>query len=304
MNSIQIIPQDAIQLVNNQAKTDSLKVATAFGKRHSHVVEKMKSLDCSDQFLTSNFSAVKFNHKGNEYDAYEMTKDGFMFLVMGFTGKKAAQVKEAYINAFNAMAEQLAKQEQPQPPQTLTPAMQNHIQNRVVELAKQKGNSFQAVYKSIKNKFHVGTYKDIPADQYPALCAYLGTKPLEGELLEPETRQSIDVRKVILENIAAPSLPVDAEITQAIDRQAVKVAIECYEVVKDFIGRYVEYNCARGNPSSINKTEALQVIGEVDLDLALTNKYYTRLGRLKKMADALVLMSKGYCEETTEALLH
>ena len=38
-----------------------------------------------------------------------MTKDGFMFLVMGFTGKRAAAVKEAYINAFNQMAEQLTK---------------------------------------------------------------------------------------------------------------------------------------------------------------------------------------------------
>ncbi|RUI11487.1 hypothetical protein IPC447_29840 [Pseudomonas aeruginosa] len=37
-----------------------------------------------------------------------MIKDGFMFLVTGFTGAKAARVKEAYIAAFNWMAEQLA----------------------------------------------------------------------------------------------------------------------------------------------------------------------------------------------------
>jgi hypothetical protein len=36
-----------------------------------------------------------------------MTKDGFMFLVMGFTGKEAGRIKEAYIAAFNAMANQL-----------------------------------------------------------------------------------------------------------------------------------------------------------------------------------------------------
>lgn len=30
-----------------------------------------------------------------------------MFLVMGFTGKKAAKIKEAYINAFDWMHEQL-----------------------------------------------------------------------------------------------------------------------------------------------------------------------------------------------------
>ena len=34
---------------------------------------------------------------------YEMTFDGFTFLVMGFTGKTAAQFKEAYIAEFNRM---------------------------------------------------------------------------------------------------------------------------------------------------------------------------------------------------------
>ena len=32
-----------------------------------------------------------------------MTKDGFTFLVMGFTGKKAAKFKELYIRRFNEM---------------------------------------------------------------------------------------------------------------------------------------------------------------------------------------------------------
>lgn len=34
----------------------------------------------------------------------EMTKDGFVFLVMGFTGKQAAKFKEDYIGEFNRMA--------------------------------------------------------------------------------------------------------------------------------------------------------------------------------------------------------
>lgn len=39
-----------------------------------------------------------------------MTKDGFVFLVMGFTGKKAARFKEAYIEEFNRMEAELHKQ--------------------------------------------------------------------------------------------------------------------------------------------------------------------------------------------------
>lgn len=108
-------PQDFITVNQNQLHTTSLKVAEAFGKRHSYVLDKIQRLDCSEEFASANFSAdVQIVEVGNgakrESKVYEMTKDGFFFLVMGFTGKKAAAVKEAYINAFNWMAEQLSQQ--------------------------------------------------------------------------------------------------------------------------------------------------------------------------------------------------
>lgn len=78
-------------------------------------------------------------------------------------------------------------------PATLTPAQQRHIQNRVRELAGAPGNSFAAVYRSIKDQFKVGTYKDIPADSYPALCQFLLCKPLEGELLEAEQPKPLEL---------------------------------------------------------------------------------------------------------------
>ncbi|CUI02627.1 hypothetical protein BN2497_2555 [Janthinobacterium sp. CG23_2] len=40
-----------------------------------------------------------------------MTKDGFMLLVMGFSGKKALTKKIEFIAAFNAMAEHIASGE-------------------------------------------------------------------------------------------------------------------------------------------------------------------------------------------------
>jgi phage regulator Rha-like protein len=43
---------------------------------------------------------------------YRITRDGFVFLAMGFTGTKAAEFKEAYINAFNQMEKQLYEQKQ------------------------------------------------------------------------------------------------------------------------------------------------------------------------------------------------
>ncbi|MGC7956843.1 Rha family transcriptional regulator [Salmonella enterica] len=99
---------------NGRAVTTSVAVAEFFHKRHHHVVQKIESLECSEQFLTRNFSRVKFEHRGNSYNAYQITKNGFVFLVMGFTGKKAAAFKEAYIAEFDRMENELRQQKSSQ----------------------------------------------------------------------------------------------------------------------------------------------------------------------------------------------
>ena len=103
---------DAVFIQDQQVKTTSLKVAEIFAKQHKNVIQKIESLDCSPEFTSANFSAhVQTIEIGNgatrESKYYEMTKDGFMFLVMGFTGAAAAKIKEAYINTFNQMAAML-----------------------------------------------------------------------------------------------------------------------------------------------------------------------------------------------------
>lgn len=111
MNAIAHI-DDAVFIQDQQVKTTSLKVAELFGKQHKNVIQKIENLDCSPEFTSANFSAhVQTIEIGNgatrESKYYEMTKDGFMFLVMGFTGAAAAKIKEAYINTFNQMAAML-----------------------------------------------------------------------------------------------------------------------------------------------------------------------------------------------------
>lgn len=104
-----VIPE--ITIHDNRPVTTSVSVANFFGKQHKHVLEKIRSLDCSPAFTTANFSTVAITTQAGfderETEAYEMTKDGFVFLVMGFTGKKAARFKEAYIAEFNRMEEEI-----------------------------------------------------------------------------------------------------------------------------------------------------------------------------------------------------
>ncbi len=82
--------------------TTSLIVAEVFGKRHDHVLRDIENLSCSQEFNALNFGEIKYvDSRGREQKAYEMTKDGFSFLVMGYTGDKAGEFKERFINEFN-----------------------------------------------------------------------------------------------------------------------------------------------------------------------------------------------------------
>lgn len=92
-------------IVGNEPVTTSQAIATYFDKEHDKVVKRIESLDCSNEFLSRNFRRVKYETRGKYYFSYQVTKDGFVFLTMGFTGKKAATFKENYINQFNCMAD-------------------------------------------------------------------------------------------------------------------------------------------------------------------------------------------------------
>ncbi len=98
---------------NGKAVTTSQAVSTYFIKRHDNVIQKIECLDCSSEFRLLNFKETSYQREnpnggnGITTKCYQMTKDGFVFLVMGFTGKKAARFKEAYIAEFNRMEAEL-----------------------------------------------------------------------------------------------------------------------------------------------------------------------------------------------------
>lgn len=92
--------------------TNSLLVAETFGKQHKNVLRDIDNLECSDKFTELNFEpCMKIRELANgvrkQDRYYNITKDGFTFLAMGYTGKKAAEFKEKYIAAFNAMEQQI-----------------------------------------------------------------------------------------------------------------------------------------------------------------------------------------------------
>lgn len=70
----------------------SLDVARVFEKEHRDILKAIRNLDCSLSFNERNFAPVEYrDSKGELRPAYQMTRDGFTFLAMGFTGERAAQ---------------------------------------------------------------------------------------------------------------------------------------------------------------------------------------------------------------------
>lgn len=100
--------ENLVIIQDGQPVTSSLLVAEVFGKRHVDVLRDIRKLHCSEHFRVRNFASLvemKELPQGgaSKAECYVMTKDGFTFLVMGYTGAKASEFKERYIAEFNQM---------------------------------------------------------------------------------------------------------------------------------------------------------------------------------------------------------
>lgn len=100
--------QKLVSAQDGEVFTTSRQVAELFEKEHRNVLRAIRLLECDEEFTALNYELTDFIDKnGDSRPEYLISKDGMVFLVMGFTGKKAAQFKLLYIRAFNWMAEKI-----------------------------------------------------------------------------------------------------------------------------------------------------------------------------------------------------
>lgn len=194
-------PEHFISSLDGQLITSSLLVAEAFKREHKNILQRIESLDIPDSFSSANFSAhVKKISIGNgaqrESKVYRMTKDGFMLLVMGFTGKRAMDIKIAYINAFNRMAAQLAQQTPPRLDGQITPEQQEALKQLVLTRSKSVPPEHQpraaiTLWSALKSHFG-RSYKEIDANQYSEALALVLRINLAGERPPADDRESVD----------------------------------------------------------------------------------------------------------------
>lgn len=95
---------ELVKIENDRMLTDSRIVAETFGKDHRHVLRDIDNIKKD----VSNFGQMFFETEapdsyGRLQRVYQMTRDGFSLLAMGFTGSDAMEWKLKYIEAFNKM---------------------------------------------------------------------------------------------------------------------------------------------------------------------------------------------------------
>lgn len=97
-----------INNLNGKLTVSSLQIARDFSKRPADVHEAIKNLTAENSVVKNFYIESEYvNERGRKYKCYELTRDGFSLLVMGFTGKKALEWKLKYIEAFNLMEDKL-----------------------------------------------------------------------------------------------------------------------------------------------------------------------------------------------------
>lgn len=102
-----------VNSANGKVFASSRDVADFFEKEHKHVLRDidnlLKTLDV--QVRTTLFQEVEAFHEGanRQVRHFEMNRDGFTLLAFGFTGAVATAWKLKYLEAFNAMEDELKK---------------------------------------------------------------------------------------------------------------------------------------------------------------------------------------------------
>lgn len=140
-------PIPSLSLHDGRPATTSLEVAKFFDKRHDDVLKSIRNLfpNCPENFNARNFAVVNYlDGKRESRPMYIIHRDGFMLLVMGYTGKKALALKLAYIEAFNRMEAELARRKE----RPALPAAPRFDEAALLELAAEIREAQQQYYRT------------------------------------------------------------------------------------------------------------------------------------------------------------
>lgn len=139
-------PVPTVSVHDGRPAVTSREVSRYFNKRHDAVLRDIAAItsNCPESFSAHNFVGASYlDEQAKNRPMYIIHRDGFMLLVMGYTGKKALALKLAYIEAFNRMEAELARRNRP-----ALPAAPRFDEAAMLELAAEIREAQQHYYRT------------------------------------------------------------------------------------------------------------------------------------------------------------
>ncbi|EFL84945.1 rha family phage regulatory protein [Desulfovibrio sp. 3_1_syn3] len=206
MSQAQLLPTEhfspSVSLIEGRPATTSLAIAEHFGKRHDSVLRDIRriSSEAPENFSLHNFVETPYTdlQNGQSYPSFIVYFDGFILLVMGYTGKRALQIKLLYIAAFNAMRDELAAQREVALPEVphiqitpSTPTSRKPLRSLVNAWAWISGQHHESLWPQVKAHFQLERIDDLPEEWIPDALEWVQGKIDEQEKVKalpaPET---------------------------------------------------------------------------------------------------------------------
>lgn len=172
----------AITVCNGLATVLTTNISAVFEKNHRHVLRDVEDIiQRTPEDRRGNFIPVELERPSNlgkgivKYKAYALTKAGFTFLAMGFTGEKADKFKWAYIDEFDRMEKALSGEGGPD---YIDEAQQREIQRAVGRRAAGIGKNFSLIYGALKDRFDIPRYTCLQKRDFEAALDFIQKAPI------------------------------------------------------------------------------------------------------------------------------
>ncbi|EAJ1350296.1 hypothetical protein CE427_04760 [Campylobacter coli] len=186
-----------LNIKENKVFINSLDLAKVFNKNHRHILQTTKNQPQND-FTESNFILSTYKDKKGELrPCYNLTRDGFSLLVMGFTGEKAYKWKIEFIKAFNEMEKRLRNIEyekhdklafrQSLGYKSQLKQQKEHYENKIKALQYDLENKKELSFKRKLSKEELLELRKILARDYGMLCIKEWEMSLVAEKIGKDT---------------------------------------------------------------------------------------------------------------------
>ena len=247
MSQAQLLPTEhfspSVSPHNGRPATTSLSIAEHFGKQHKDTLKSIRNLcaELPEDVRERNFALTYRtiagpNNSERQEEFFIVYFDGFILLVMSYTGKKALQIKLLYIAAFNAMRDELAAQRGAALPEVphiaITPsttASRKPLRALVHAWAQVSGTPHTALWPQVKAHFQLERIDDLPEEWIPDALEWVQGKI---DSLTPALPASMPLR--------APLLSLSPDDLAALDRAAQRVEELNRHVMKEIGELHVE----------------------------------------------------------------